>query len=129
MAEETTEMSIEETQEPQETPEPVQVTVGTEIGQIMWFDQRKGYGFTRIVNPESELFDKQVFTHFSSIMCENRYKKVYPGEYVSLDIVPDEKDANKYNAGNVRGVHGSDLLVDNSEYIYRVIRKNRDTNE
>ncbi len=100
------------------------MTHGKNIGRIVWFDQKKGYGFVRVGEGTEE--DKEVFFHFSSIQSVNSFKKVYPGEYVSLDIEENEKteDPNKkYNGMNITGVNGGPLLVDNEEYLYRIIRK------
>ena len=40
----------------------------SEIGQVVWFDRKKGFGFVKIVNPESELFEKELFIHFTFII-------------------------------------------------------------
>ena len=53
------------------------------------------------------------------------YKKIFPGEYVSLNVVKDSKDETRYNAENVRGLFGKDLLIDNEQHMYKVIRKIR----
>ena len=45
------------------------------IGRVLWFDQKKGYGYVHIVNPESEYYQKDIFVHFSSITCESSFKK------------------------------------------------------
>ena len=100
------------------------MTCGKNTGQIVWFDQKKGFGFVRVVDEGEE--NKEVFFHFSSIMTENSFKKVYPGEYVSLDVEENtetDDPKKKYNGKNIRGVNGGPLLIDNSEYMFRLIRR------
>lgn len=100
------------------------MTHGTNIGRIIWFDQKKGFGFVMVGEGTEE--HKEVFFHFSSIHSVNSFKKVYPGEYVSLDIEENENTGDpkkKYNGKNITGVNGGPLLVDNDEYLYRIIRK------
>ena len=98
----------------------------SEIGQVVWFDRKKGFGFVKIVNPESELFEKEAFVHYTSIQCDNSFKILYPGETVSMDVEknPDQGEGQKeYLVSNVRGVFGSPLMIDNERYIFKVIRK------
>ena len=97
-----------------------------EIGQVVWFDRKKGFGFVKIVNPESELFEKELFIHFTSIQCESSFKILYPGETVSMDVDknPDQNEGQKeFLVSNVSGIYGSPLMVDNDRYIFKVIRK------
>ena len=105
-------------------------TYGKEVGNVIWFDQKKGFGFIRIINPESEYHAKELFVHYTSIESQNRFKKLYPGENVSLTVsknsgeVPEGKELV---TSNVTGLYGTGLLVDNSNYIVKIIRK-RDEN-
>jgi cold shock CspA family protein len=94
------------------------------IGRVLWFDQKKGYGYVHIVNPESEYYQKDIFVHFSSITCESSFKKLYPGEYVSLDIIvnlEENDEKKKIVSSNITGVHGGPLLIDNTEYRYKLL--------
>ena len=97
-----------------------------EIGQVVWFDRKKGFGFVKVVNPESELFEKELFIHYTSIQCESSFKILYPGETVSMDVEknPDQNEGQKeFLVSNVSGIYGSPLMVDNDRYIFKVIRK------
>ena len=69
-----------------------EMKVGNEVGNVIWFDQKKGFGFVKIITPNSEYLGKEIFVHFSSIQSENTFKKLFPGENVSLDVEknPDE---------------------------------------
>jgi len=111
------------------TEETTTTTYGKEVGNVIWFDQKKGFGFIRIINPESEYHAKELFVHYTSIESQNRFKKLYPGENVSLTVsknsgeVPEGKE---FVTSNVTGLYGTELLVDNSNYIVKIIRKRDD---
>ena len=97
----------------------------THIGQVLWFDQKKGFGFVKVNQPESDFHDKEIFVHFSSIHTEKtNYKKLFPGEYVSMDIKhqPDVK-GKEYNCLNLTGVNGGPLLVEHEKYNFKVYNK------
>ena len=103
----------------------------SEIGKVVWFDRKKGFGFVKVVDPQSEIFEKELFIHYTSIQCENSFKILYPGETVSLDVEknPEQGDDQKeYLTSNVRGVFGSSLMVDSDRYIFKVIRKSSRNN-
>ena len=91
------------------------------IGMVKWFDNRKGYGFIRDLNKDTDLF-----VHFSNISVKDEatYKKLYPCEYVSYGL--EEKDGREVCV-NVTGVHGGPLLTDSAEYNYKVYPKQMNT--
>ena len=93
------------------------VSAGPHVGQVQWFDKKKGYGFIKIISEDQN--NIQVFFHFSDIKSKN-YKVLFPGEFVSMDL--GEKDG-KQVCKNITGVYGSLLLTDNEEYHYRVMQK------
>ena len=100
--------------------------MGKEIGNVLWFDQKKGFGFVKVITLDSGLNGKEVFVHYSQIQCDSSYKKLYPGENVSLNVeenVNSEDPKRKYNSSQIMGLYGNKLLVDNEEYIIKVIRK------
>jgi cold shock CspA family protein len=100
--------------------------MGKEIGNVLWFDQKKGFGFVKVITPDSDLSGNEVFVHYSQIQCESSYKKLYPGENVSLNVDENEGSDDpkkKYVSSEITGLFGSKLLVDNEEYIIKVIRK------
>ena len=96
------------------------VTIGEHIGQVQWFNKKKGFGFIKNINDPSE----DIFFHFSDIQSVG-YKILYPGEFVSMDI--GTNNDNQPICKNIRGVGGLALLTDNPSHHYRVMPK-RDNN-
>ena len=105
--------------------------IGSEIGNVLWFDQKKGFGFIKIITPGSEYLNKEIFVHFSSVLSVNNFKKLYPGENVSLDVEKNKEPNNgkEFISNNVSGLYGSPLLVDNPSYVIKIIRRRRDDRE
>ena len=99
----------------------------THIGQVLWFDQKKGFGFVKVNHPDSDFHDKDIFVHFSCIHTEStNYKRLFPGEYVSMDIKhqPDVK-GKEYLCMNLTGVNGGPLNCD----LERNMKTNKVRNE
>ena len=99
-----------------------------EIGQVLFFDHKKGWGFIKILKSDHGHEGEEIFTHFSSIQCENTFKKLYPGENVSLNIFYDKDEKNEkkqLKSENVTGLFGSNLLIDNTDFIYKLLKKNK----
>ena len=97
----------------------------THTGHVLWFDQKKGFGFVKVRQHDSDFNDKDIFVHFSCIHTEGtNYKRLYPGEYVTMDIKhqPDIK-GKEFICLNLTGVNGGPLLVENEKYNYRVFNK------
>ena len=104
------------------------MNIGTEVGKVLWFDKKKGYGFVKVIGPDSEFLNKDVFVHYSTIICESNFKALYPGECVSLNVEEDrdENTDKQYKTSNVTGIYGTGLMVDNNDFIIKVIRKSKD---
>ena len=98
-------------------------TYGDEIGKAIWFDRRLGYGFIHII--QGKYKHKDVFCHYSKIQTDSPYKKLIPGECVSLTIDenPEEEENKRYSANNVTGIFGSELMCENNKYNFKVILK------
>ena len=89
---------------------------GSHTGQVIRFFNRKGYGFVRDLNDNTDYF-----VHNSEIRVKDGiYRKLYPGEYISYDLV--ERDG-KQTCSGVRGIMGYSLLVENEEHTFRVYPK------
>ena len=102
----------------------------THIGHVLWFDQRKGFGFVKIIDPISEFNDKDIFVHYICIHTTTNYKKLFPGEYVSMDVKhqPEVKD-KEFICLNLTGVNGGKLLIENEEYNYKIYSKKTQNNK
>ena len=99
-----------------EATESTMQEFGSNTGQVVRFFNRKGYGFIKDLND-----DKDYFVHNTDIILSNEgYRKLYPGEYVSYNLV--ERDG-KQVCTDIRGVMGYPLLVENAEHTYRVYPK------
>ena len=64
------------------------------LGQVKWFDNRKGFGFLRC----DECCDEDIFVHYSNII-EEGFKCLQDGEAVEFDLINGDKG---YHALNVR---------------------------
>jgi cold shock CspA family protein len=98
---------------------------GSEVGNVVWFDQKKGFGFVKIITPDSEHLGKEIFVHYTSINTESHFKKLFPGENISLNVEKnkEENSGKDFISKDVSGLYGSPLLVDNPTYMIKVIRK------
>ena len=89
---------------------------GTHVGRVIRFFNRKGYGFVTDLNDNTDYF-----VHNSEIRVKDGiYRKLYPGEYVSYNLVERE---GKQTCSDVRGIMGYPLLVENEEHTFRVYPK------
>ena len=91
-----------------ENPVSVNRVVGSENGQVKWFNNRLGYGFITIISPGGNN-GKDIFVHQSNICpSQSQYRTLTVGEYVSLNISDDEK----HQALDVTGINGGSLSCD-----------------
>jgi cold shock CspA family protein len=91
---------------------------GIHMGQVKWFNRRRGYGFIKIIqsrdvnNEDPESFiGKDVFVHQSHIKPQkSSYRSLEENEYVELSLSVDDKNVTQ--AVNVTGILGGSLLCD-----------------
>lgn len=88
-------------------------------GRVKWFDSKKGYGFVSTTEESNE----DLFVHFSNIQTsdESVYKKLFPGEYISFEKNHD-KDNNRNQCVDVRGIDMGPLMTENTEYRFKVFK-------
>ena len=91
-----------------------QRVVGSNLGQVKWFDNKLGYGFITVLNNEHS--GKDVFVHQTNVHpAESEYRTLSKGEYVSLNVSTDEK----VQALDVTGVLGGTLRCDEPRPVHR----------
>lgn len=84
----------------------------TYIGQVKWFNNKSGYGFITIRSP-GEKSGLDIFSHYSNISIANaQYKYLVQGEYVELNVVKSESDKHEYQAFNIRGLFGGEMMCE-----------------
>ena len=67
-----------------------------EIGKVIWFDKKKGFGFVNLIKPESELCGTDVFVHFSAINGSG-FKTLAEGQQVQFSVTAGEKGPQAEN--------------------------------
>lgn len=92
------------------------------IGRVKWFNNKSGYGFITVTNGEHK--ESDIFVHHSNIVVgKTQYKYLVQGEYVSLNVESSEKDGCQYQAVNVHGVNGGQLMCE-TRYDNKISRIN-----
>jgi cold shock CspA family protein len=88
--------------------------VGSEFGQVKWFDNKLGYGFVTVLTNEHKGTD--IFVHQTNVFpLETEFRTLMKGEYISLNVSND----TKIQAMNVTGVLGGSLRCDEPRPISR----------
>jgi cold shock CspA family protein len=96
------------------------------FGRVEWFNFKKGFGNIKVVDPSHDMNDKTFFVNYSNINANASFKRLYPGEYVSFEL---GKHQDKDICTNVTGINGGPLLVENTEFSYRVIKSYDNSND
>ena len=66
--------------------------MSVQIGQVKWFDAKKGYGF--ITHPQD---GSDIFVHYSQILTDKRFKTLRTGELVEFSLVQGPKGLHAQN--------------------------------
>ena len=88
------------------------------IGNVKWYDSKKGYGFVTLVTPESDT-GSDVFVHYSNInVSEGNYKRLFPGEYIEFEV--GSGNDGRSICLNVSGIQKGLLLCENENHRYKI---------
>ena len=86
-------------------------TPGAYTGRVKGFNNRAGYGFITITSDDGKGDD--LFVHHSAInVGSEQYKYLVEGEYIVFDKITSENSEHKFQAGNVTGVAGGQLMCE-----------------
>lgn len=99
----------------------------TEVGQVRFFDHRKGFGFIDVLGSNSDNYGRELFFHFSEIKCKSPFKKVIPGELVEFEVETKPDGDKKELCVNIRGVRGATMLIDHPEFVYKFSKRRQFT--
>ena len=89
------------------------------IGNVKWYDSKKGYGFVTLVTPDSENTGNDVFVHYSNIIVsDGNYKRLFPGEYIEFEI--GSGNDGRSVCLNVSGLYGGILLCENENHRFKI---------
>jgi cold shock CspA family protein len=105
-------------------------------GRVKWFNNKTGYGFLTViqdssVEPGSEesKVGLDVFVHHSALKVEKeQYRYLVQGEYVQFQLSDEVNDKYKYQALNISGIAGGQLLCE-TRYDQKNDRLNKQTLE
>ena len=81
------------------------------VGRVKWFNNRAGYGFITVTEGDSA--NEDLFVHHSAIcVSSEQYKYLVEGEYINFEKIVSENSEHKFQAGNVTGVAGGQLMCE-----------------
>lgn len=81
------------------------------IGRVKWFNNKSGYGFITITDGPKSGTD--VFVHHTSVTVEKeQYRYLVQGEYVSLTLAEVTGGTHEFQAGQVTGINGGQLMCE-----------------
>ena len=87
--------------------ENTQREYGQFIGEVKWFNNKRGYGFLKVVSENRR--GEDIFVHQTNVTpLTSEYRALYAGEYVSFNISDEERP----QALLVTGVNGGPLRCD-----------------
>jgi CspA family cold shock protein len=80
-------------------------------GRVKWFNNKAGYGFITVTDGPKSGTD--VFVHHSSIkVVSEQYKYLVQGEYVDFNLSNTKTGNHEYQAGEVCGIKGGQLMCE-----------------
>ena len=83
---------------------------GVYSGHVKWFNRTAGWGFLTLTG-EGETSGDDIFVHWNSLSVDKeQYRYLVNGEYVSFKITFNKDAKHPYQAEEVRGVNGGNLM-------------------
>ena len=81
------------------------------LGCVKWFNNKSGYGFITVTGGTST--GKDIFVHHSAINVQTpQYKYLVQGEYVEFHLEKTTSGNHEYQATNVIGINGGQLMCE-----------------
>lgn len=80
-------------------------------GRVKWFNSKTGYGFVTVTDGPKSGTD--VFVHHSSVQVgKEQYRYLVQGEYVQFGLTKMSDGPHEYQASEVTGVNGGQLMCE-----------------
>ena len=76
------------------------------LGKVKWYNMELRYGFITLLNKNQD-----IFVHKNNIQSSVKYKCLFKGEYVLLNLITTDKGLQ---CNNVTGVNGDLLLCESN---------------
>ena len=84
------------------------------LGKVKWYNMELRYGFITLLDD-----NKDIFVHKNNLQTILKYKCLFKGEYVSLNLITTDKGLQ---CNNVTGINGDLLLCEsNPELLKKII--------
>lgn len=97
--------------ETQDVSSTTETTDATTCGRVKWFNNRAGYGFITVSAGEHK--GEDVFVHHSAVQVDKeQYRYLVQGEYVDFKLCEVNDQNHKWQAGEVSGVGGGQLMCE-----------------
>ena len=85
----------------------------TYIARVKWFNRTAGWGFVSLTKGAEGHENDDIFVHWKSLDVGNeQYKYLVNGEYVNIKINYTPEGKHSYQASNVTGVDGGQLMCE-----------------
>ncbi len=75
-------------------------------GIVKWYNLDLRYGFITVLDTNTD-----IFVHKNNIQSDLRYKCLFKGEYVELDIINTDKGLQCHN---IKGINQGELLCESN---------------
>ena len=85
------------------------------LGKVKWYNLDLRYGFITVLHNNTYA---DIFVHKNNIKTDLRYKCLFKGEYVELDIINTEKGMQ---CNNITGINGDELLCESNPDLLKKI--------